>query len=127
MSALVLDNERRKKVSDELDMSFARIRALRQIARRATPMGELAQALSVDPPYLTLIVDDLEARGLVERREHPTDRRTKVVGATERGYALATRADEILDEPPDALLNLSNDELDTLERILSKLKHAHQF
>jgi DNA-binding MarR family transcriptional regulator len=105
-------------VSDELEMSFARIRALRRIADLARPMGELAQALGVDPPYLTLIVDDLETRGLVERREHPSDRRTKVVGATPRGQELARRAEEILDEPPHALQELSNGELETLAQLL---------
>ena len=35
----------------------------------------LAEIIEVEPITLTRILDKLEARGLVERRQHPTDRR----------------------------------------------------
>ena len=59
-------------------------------------MGELAAALGIDPPNATVVVDDLEALGLVRRRPHPTDRRAKLVEATRKGKELARRADAIL-------------------------------
>ena len=91
MSDLVLDNGRRRQVSEALGMSFGRTRAIRRLARRPMPMGELAAMLGMDPPNVTVLVDDLEAQGLVRRRPHPTDRRAKLVEATRKGKALARR------------------------------------
>ena len=122
MADLVLNNERRREVSEEVGLSFGKIRALRRIARRPMPMSELAALLTVDPPNLTPVVDDLEQAGLVERRAHPTDRRVKLVVATSQGAALAQRADEILARPPARLSMLSAEDLETLVRILAQLQ-----
>ena len=73
MADLVLDNERRRDVSEQVGLSFGKIKALRRIANRPMPMRELASLLGLDPPNLTPVVDDLEGAGLVERRAHPTD------------------------------------------------------
>ncbi len=118
MRDLVLDNERRREVSEALDLSFGRIRALRRIATAPMTMGELATMLGIDAPYATLVVDELERQGLVERRPHPTDRRVRLVAATGRGTAAARRAEEILDRPPTGLTSLSTDQLETLATIL---------
>jgi DNA-binding MarR family transcriptional regulator len=122
MADLVLNNERRREVSDEVGMSFGKIRALRRIARRPMPMSELAALLTVDPPNLTPVVDDLERAGLVERQPHPTDRRVKLVVATPEGTALAQMADEILARPPARLSALPAGELESLVRILGLLQ-----
>ena len=42
MADLVLDNERRREVSEQVGLSFGKIRALRRIAKRPMPMRELA-------------------------------------------------------------------------------------
>ena len=120
MSDLVLDNERRREVSEALGMSFGRARTVRRLARRPMSMRELADALGIDPPNATVVVDDLEARGLVRRGPHPTDRRAKLVEATPEGKALARRADDILATPPDGLAALDANELETLRRLLSR-------
>jgi DNA-binding MarR family transcriptional regulator len=118
MSELVLDNTRRREVSDATGMSFGRIRAVRRLARRPMSMRELADALGIDPPNATVVVDDLESLGLVRRGPHPTDRRAKVVETTRKGKDLARRADAILATPPQALSALSTEDLETLRRIL---------
>lgn len=119
MQDLVLDNARRREVSEALGISFARARALRRIARRPISMSELAAALTIDPPNATTMVDDLEGLGLVTRRPHPDDRRAKLVEATAKGRALARRADEILATPPPALAALGDERLEALRRILT--------
>jgi len=121
MSDLVLDNQRRREVSEALGISFGRARALRRLARRPMPMGELAAALEIDPPNATVVVDDLESLGLARRRPHPTDRRAKVVEATRKGKELARRADAILATPPPALSALSADDLEALRRMLESI------
>src|ERR1700722_922387 len=126
MAALVLDNERRREVSEQTGVTFARMRALRRIARRPMPMRELASLIGVDPPNLTAVVDDLERAGLVERQAHPTDRRVKLVVATTKGAALAQQADDILDRPPAGLLDLPADDLETLRCILARVRGAQE-
>jgi DNA-binding MarR family transcriptional regulator len=121
MSDLVLDNTRRREVSEVLGMSFGRTRAIRRLARQPMSMGELAAALGVDPPNATVVVADLESQGLVRRRPHPTDGRAKVVEATRKGKSLARRADAILATPPPALSDLSTDDLEALRRILGSV------
>jgi DNA-binding MarR family transcriptional regulator len=121
MSDLVLHNVRRREVSDALGMSFGKIRALRRLARRPMAMSELAAALEIDAPYATVLVDDLEALGLVRRRPHPLDRRAKLVEATRKGKETARRAETILGTPPPALDALSPKDLETLLKILGKV------
>ncbi|WNI15414.1 MarR family winged helix-turn-helix transcriptional regulator [Actinacidiphila sp. ITFR-21] len=122
LRALVLErNERRKETAEALGMSFFRVKALRRIAAAPSRMSELAAELASDRPYLTLVVDDLEGRGLVERRQHPTDRRFKIVSATPEGHRAAARANAILGTPPPALLALSPADLAALDRITTAL------
>jgi DNA-binding MarR family transcriptional regulator len=122
MSDLVLDHERRREVADAVGMTFARASTVRRLVRRPMSMRELADALGIDPPNATKVVDDLEARGLVQRRPHPTDRRAKLVEATRKGKALARRAEAILATPPPSLSALDADDLATLREILTKAK-----
>jgi DNA-binding MarR family transcriptional regulator len=120
---LVLDrNERRKEVAEALGMSFFRIKALRRIAASPAKLADLADDLLTDRPYITLVVDDLAKRGLVERTPHPTDRRAKIVRVTDAGATAAAEAGRILDAPPPALRDLGADDLAALERITVKLR-----
>src|SRR3954452_3672766 len=119
MTDVVLDNTRRREVTEATGLSFGRTRAVRRLARRPMSMRELADALAIDPPNATVVVDDLEAQGLVRRGPHPTDRRAKLVQVTRKGKELARRADAILATPPPALSALSREDLETLRRILS--------
>lgn len=120
MSDLVLDHQRRREVSDALGLSFARIRAVRRVARRPMSMKELAAALDIDPPNATAVVDDLENLGLARRRPHSTDRGAKLVEATAKGKRAARKADDILFTPPSGLSALSADELEALRRLLRR-------
>lgn len=126
MSDLVLHNVRRREASEALGMSFGRIRAIRRLANRPMAMSELAAALGIDAPYATVVVDDLESQGLVRRLPHPSDRRTRMVKATPKGKQVAARADEILGTPPPALNDLSPKDLETLVRVLAKIRPDDQ-
>ncbi len=119
MSELVLDHQRRREVAEAVGLSFARTRAVRRVAANPLSMGELAALLGIDRPNATVLVDELEAQGLVRRRPHPTDRRAKLVEATAKGQKLAKRANEILDRPPEALSALGAEDLEALRRVLT--------
>jgi DNA-binding MarR family transcriptional regulator len=122
MNDLVLDNQRRREVSEAAGMSFGRTRAIRRVARRPLSMGELAGMLGIDPPNATALVADLESQGLVRRKPHPTDGRAKVVEATRKGKQLAGRVEAILAKPPPELSGLSSEDLEALRRILEKVR-----
>src|SRR4051812_43722658 len=53
-----------------------------------TSMVSLASMMECDASNITGLVDKLEARGLIERKAHPQDRRVKLVSVTETGVAL---------------------------------------
>ena len=121
MSDLVLDQLRRRAVSDATGLSFGKARALRRLARHPMSMSELADALDIEKPNATTVVAELEAAGLVRRRPHPTDGRAKLAEATARGRKLAQRADAILATPPPGLATLSTEQLTTLARIIERI------
>ncbi|MFE2180512.1 MarR family winged helix-turn-helix transcriptional regulator [Streptomyces sp. NPDC059455] len=114
-------HNRRKVVAESLGMSFSRVRALRRLAAGPITLRELAEWLGADPPYTSVIVDDLVRRGLAERITNPADRRSKLVHLTEDGQALAARAIAILTTPPDALLALPLEDIQALDRVVAKL------
>jgi DNA-binding MarR family transcriptional regulator len=125
MRALVIDRyDRKKKVCDALGMSFIRAKALRRVAGGPITMRELAAALATDPPYTTVVVDDLERRGLVTRTVSAGDRRAKIVAITPAGEGQAQLAEQILGDPPCPVRDLPPDDLASLARILGALLAA---
>lgn len=121
MSNLVLDNDRRREVTDKVGLSFARLRVLRRIVGAPIAMGDLAALLNVDPPNLTALIADLEQLGLVRRNEHASDRRVKLVTTTPKGTKMARQAQAILDRPPAGLTALDVEDLETLNQILTTI------
>jgi DNA-binding MarR family transcriptional regulator len=122
MSELVHDQDRKAAVSEALGVSWARVLVLRLLAAEPKTLRALAQWLSADAPYVTLMVDDLEERCLVRRKPHPEDRRSKLVQLTAAGRAAAARAEAILDEPPAALREVPARDLAVLLRVLERLR-----
>ncbi|MCW2785961.1 MAG: hypothetical protein JWP74_2478 [Marmoricola sp.] len=125
MRTLVLDlHDRRFAVSDAIGMTYLRAKALRLLLPGPLPMRELGAALTTDAPYTTVLVDDLEERGLVHREVNPADRRSKLVHVTEAGKAVAGQADRIQSAPPAALASLDAETLAALEQTLRALVQA---
>lgn len=56
---------------------------------------ELGQHLGVTKQAAVQLVDELEHRGYVTRGPHPTDRRSRTVTLTERGWACVRRVVEL--------------------------------
>lgn len=121
ISEVSLDRGRKGAASHALGLSWTRVLALRQLVHQSLTQRELAARLAADPPYVTLMVDDLEAQQLVRRRPHPTDRRAKLVELTATGHAAAERADVILHDPPPALREVPAEDLAAVLRVLGRL------
>lgn len=82
----------------------------------------LAQALAVTPPNITMWMEKLEARGLVERERSTTDRRAQHIRCTASGSALARKAVRlVLDGEQAALTVLSPAERAMLVELLHKV------
>jgi DNA-binding MarR family transcriptional regulator len=122
LRTLVLDrHDTRAAVCAALGMSFVRVKALRLAASGPITLRALADRLGTDPPYVTVIVDDLERRELVTRRPNPADRRSRLVTVTAAGREAAATAGRILGEPPAPLQALPAADLATLDRIVAAL------
>jgi MarR family transcriptional regulator, organic hydroperoxide resistance regulator len=89
----------------ELDLTPSQGMALRSLDR-PLPMSTLAEALACDASNVTGIVDRLEARGLIERRPSPTDRRVKLLVLTGEGARLRETAYRQMSTPPPAIAAL---------------------
>ncbi|GAA1296057.1 putative transcription regulator protein, MarR [Planotetraspora silvatica] len=123
--SLVLDaHDRRKEVCESLGMSFIRAKALRRLLTGPLTLRDLAEQLATDAPYTSVVVADLERRGMVERTTHPGDRRAKIVTITPAGAEAAALAERILGEPPAPLLSLEPGDLAALDRIVAVIQRA---
>jgi DNA-binding MarR family transcriptional regulator len=75
-------------------------------------MRDVAAGMGYDASHITALVDQLEARQLVERRPDPTDRRVRRIAVTARGDALR---DQMEDELLATMLPLG--QLDEAQRL----------
>jgi DNA-binding MarR family transcriptional regulator len=83
----------------------------------------LAQRLGVPPSRMVALVDDLEERGLVERRADPDDRRVRGLHLTERGQEIVEQAAKVAIEYESKLCSsLEAGERDQLIDLLQKIQ-----
>ena len=85
------------------------------------PIGTLAREWGCDPSTATWLVDRLERSGLADRIPSPSDRRVKLVRATEKGAATRNELQAAYHQPPPELASLPASDLDALVRIFGKL------
>ncbi|KFE69044.1 Transcriptional regulator, MarR family protein [Hyalangium minutum] len=114
----------------EFELSPVQAHVLRTLGYGPQPMSMLADYLSCDASNVTGLVDRLETRGLVERRNAEHDRRVKMLCLTAAGAEVRRRLMERLSEPPVAIAALSAEDLrvlrDVMLRAVDKLKEQSQ-
>jgi DNA-binding MarR family transcriptional regulator len=112
-------------VAAEAGLSPPQLFALQALTPgRPAPMGDLAGMLRCDASNVTGLVDRLAARGLVERRPAPHDRRIRHLVLTAEGRALRDHVAERLEAPPDGFAALSRAEAQLLRDLLLKVAAA---
>jgi DNA-binding MarR family transcriptional regulator len=85
-------------------------------------LSRLAQALAVTAPNITMWIDRLEERGLVQRERSETDRRAQHLGVTPKGRQLVQKATQrVLDGEREVLGHLSDAERAILIELLHKV------
>jgi DNA-binding MarR family transcriptional regulator len=83
---------------------------------------ELATRLRIHPSRLVAILDNLEKRGLVERRAHAHDRRLYAVHLTKNGDETLEKIGKVAREHQESLLSvLGKEERDALADLLLKV------
>ena len=84
--------------------------------------SRLADAMGVDRSTIVTVVDQLEARGLLARKPSQRDRRSHSLQVTAKGRPALRRIEErVLRHERDFAQALSDDELQTLIRLLIRL------
>jgi DNA-binding MarR family transcriptional regulator len=114
----------RERVGQVVGTGRGKVRVLMQLEKQSLSLGDIAEALQVDRPYATVLVNQLEEIGLVERTPDPTDRRRKVVALTAAGRRAMREARDVLTTPPPQLAELDRADLKRLGAILAKLVAA---
>jgi DNA-binding MarR family transcriptional regulator len=91
-------------------------------AEEAVSQQQLGRAVGMDPSSMVATIDELEAKGWVERRRHPTDRRAHALYLTDAGRETLGRGRALSREAQEELLApLSADERRQLHDLLLRL------
>ena len=111
----------------ELEMcgsDFAVLEAL--LHKGPLPVNEIGKKVRWTSGSITVAIDRLEAKGLVERRAHGTDRRVRIVHLTKAGRKVITRAyaDYAADMEQLASASLTTVERKTLILLLKKIGYV---
>jgi DNA-binding MarR family transcriptional regulator len=106
-----------------LELSPAEAGLLRMLAMApGRSQRELAEELGMPPSRFVPFADQLEERGVIERRKNPADRRVYALHLTDRGDALLAQLRDVAQEHDERLLEaLSPDEREELRRLLGRV------
>jgi len=106
----------------EHGLSLPSFKLLKALADGDRSMREISQVLHVRPRTITDMIDGLEARGLVARCPHPSDRRVTLLHLTEAGAREAVGADIDAQQVAEAAISaLNEDEQHTLSSLLARV------
>ncbi|MFJ6620815.1 MarR family winged helix-turn-helix transcriptional regulator [Kitasatospora sp. NPDC091335] len=93
-------------------------------AEDPVPTRRIAERLHAEPSNVTVIVDRLESRGLVERSVDPGDRRVKRVAATAAGREVAADLRARMPFAGDPLARLDAGRRESLRELLRLVLEA---
>lgn len=105
----------------EFDMSSVQLHILASLEPGvAVPMNALASILACDNSNVTGLVDRLEAKGWIERRNAENDRRIKMLLMTEAGTQVRGQLLARIAQPPQSMTSLSEADQQMLASILRR-------
>ena len=109
----------------EFDLSPMGIRTLYLLEPGVeVPMSRVAEQCGCDASNITGIVDRMESRGLIERRDSPRDRRVKLIALTDEGAEIQAQVLDRLYKPPEAIAALSLEDQRAMRDIMRRAVQA---
>lgn len=105
-------------------LTLTQARVLGFAACEPLSQRRLAERFGCDPSNISVLVDRLVERELVERRPDPADGRVKLIAATDAGHALAQRCCDDREWLSAKLGGLSTEELESVRAALTLLTHG---
>jgi DNA-binding MarR family transcriptional regulator len=105
-------------------LTLTQARALGFAACEPLSQRQLAARFGCDPSNISVLVDRLVERELVERRPDPNDGRVKLIAATDAGRALAQRCCEDREWLTSVLDALSVEQREALHEVLLEMQTA---
>jgi DNA-binding MarR family transcriptional regulator len=123
----LIENEVRRRLRDNFDITLPRFDLLAQLERAPNGMtlGELSQRMMVSNGNITGLVDRLAAQGLILRRPAPNDRRVQIVSLTAEGRRFfRAMARENADWIGQIFADLSPGDISALMSALAKTKSS---
>ena len=121
----LIENEVRRRLRDQFDITLPRFDLLAQLDRTPGGMtlGELSQRMMVSNGNITGLVDRLLTQGLISRRPAPNDRRVQIVSLTAEGRRFfRAMARENADWIKQIFAGLSSGDIADLMHALAKTK-----
>ena len=106
----------------ELEISVRVYCVLAKAAEGEHTQSELAKLAWMDKTTLVVTLDEMERRGLAERRVSPTDRRVRVIALTAAGQDVLARAETVVAGVyDDVLAGIAPAEQETFLSVLTRL------
>lgn len=129
--AKAMDRLTSRQLAEEFNLSYAQWRVIARLGgtKQSATVGQIAEQAWADRAEVSRAVSALEAQGLLQRSDNPSDRRAHVLGLSESGRALYKRVirkrasfhRELIDDLEPADLK----QLDALlDRIRAKLEKS---
>jgi DNA-binding MarR family transcriptional regulator len=115
-------NHLNKTLTERGEVSLAQLDALRVVHRHAgsARVQEISRDLSITVGAASKLVDRLEETGLAARSAHPTDRRSALIGLTDRGVGVHDSALAVVGHALDQ--HLAGDAVDRITALLADLR-----
>ncbi|AZV93965.1 MarR family winged helix-turn-helix transcriptional regulator [Kerstersia gyiorum] len=85
---------------------------------------DLAARVGIDTSTLVRLLDILSAKGLIERRQDPADRRANLLYLTPEGQSMLARIQQVLDVAETRMLADWDDE--TMQQLTDRLEQLDQ-
>lgn len=124
--ATLIETEISRRLRATFDISIAKFDYLAQLYRSpdgVMTMSQLGTCLMVTGGNITGLTDRLAREGLVERKPHPSDRRSQVIGLSAKGRTFfETMAEAHEDWIRELLSGLEDDDQDQMMDHLATLK-----
>jgi DNA-binding MarR family transcriptional regulator len=107
-----------------LNPSYWSILAAAVSAPKGISLSRVAKSMHVKAPLITMLSTEIIRLGLMRRVAHPTDKRAKLLIATDKGKALSSEIERKISQEIGALLQgLDADEIGVFQKTLKTIIH----